>query len=214
MFIIGVFLFLIGLIGLCLWFYFLYFLRQPVREIPDDPNVFVSPANWKIIAIMEDPQENEILYKKNKKVMDNYMDWLWDWVTMVSIMMTPLNVHYQKAPNTATLISQEYYPGKKHNAMGGKKTMKATFQNEYNNMLFEQENWVRFRVIQIAGKLARRIVPFLKENDTVEQWDIIWLIKFWSQVTIVFDKNVDVIANVWDIVIDGETVLGKLRMSD
>lgn len=214
MFIIGVFLFLIGLIGLCLWFYFLYFLRQPVREIPDDPNVFVSPANWKIIAIMEDPQENEILYKKNKKVMDNYMDWLWEWVTMVSIMMTPLNVHYQKAPNTATLISQEYYPGKKHNAMRWKKTMKATFQNEYNNMLFEQENWVRFRVIQIAGKLARRIVPFLKENDTVEQWDIIWLIKFWSQVTIVFDKNVDVIANVWDIVIDGETVLGKLRMSN
>lgn len=211
MFILGILLFIVWLAGLCLWFYFLYFLRQPVRNIPNDENVFVSPANGKIIAIIEDPEEDEILYKKNKKVMDNFMEWLWEWATIVSIMMTPLNVHYQKAPNTATLISQEYYPGKKYNAMWNKKTMKATFQNEYNNMLFEQENWVRFRVIQIAGKLARRIVPFLEVDNTVEQWDIIWLIKFGSQVTIVFDKNVDVVAKVGDIVIDGETVLWKLN---
>lgn len=210
MFIIGILLFLIGLIGLCLWFYFLYFLRQPVRQIPDDPRVFVSPANWKIIAIIENPEEDEILYKKNKKVMDNFIEWLWEGATIVSIMMTPLNVHYQKAPNDATLISQEYFPGKKLNAMRGKKTMKATFQNEYNNMLFEQEDGTRFRVIQIAGKLARRIVSFLKVNDTVAQWDIIWLIKFGSQVTIVFDKNVEVVAKVWDIVIDGETILWRL----
>jgi phosphatidylserine decarboxylase len=65
-------------------------------------------------------------------------------------------------------------------------------------------------VIQIAGKLARRIVSFLKVNDTVAQWDIIWLIKFGSQVTIVFDKNVEVVAKVWDIVIDGETILWRL----
>lgn len=210
MFILGVLLFLLGLAGLCLWFYFLYFLRQPVRNIPDDPKVFVSPANGKIIAIIQNPQEGEILYKQNKKVMDNFMEWLGEGATMVSIMMTPLNVHYQKAPNTATLISQEYYPGKKYNAMRWKDTMKATFQNEYNNMLFEQEDGTRFRVIQIAGKLARRIVSFLEVDNTVTQWDIIWLIKFGSQVTIVFDKNVKVVAKVWDIVIDGETVLWKL----
>jgi hypothetical protein len=49
-------------------------LRQPVRNIPNDENVFVSPANGKIIAIIEDPEEDEILYKKNKKVMDNFME--------------------------------------------------------------------------------------------------------------------------------------------
>ena len=77
--------------------------------------------------------------------------------------------------------------------------------------LFEQEDGIRFRVIQIAWQLARRIVPLLEINDTVEQWDTIGLIKFWSQVTIVFDKNVDVIAKVWDIVVDGETIIAKAK---
>ena len=209
--IIGIILIIIWVVWLCLWFYFLYFLRQPTRNVPENKKVFVSPANGKIIAILEDPKEDEILYKKNNKVMDNFTKWLWDWCTMVSIMMTISDVHYQKAPNNATLIEQEYFCGKKYNAVRHANTMRATFQNEYNNMLFEQENWVRFRVIQIAWQLARRIVPLLDVDDTVQQWDIIWLIKFGSQVTIVFDKNVQVTAKVWDVVIDGETVLWKLR---
>jgi hypothetical protein len=59
--------------------------------------------------------------------------------------------------------------------------------------------------------LARRIVPMLKEQENVKQWDTIWLIKFWSQVTIIFDSNVEIVAKTWDIVIDGETVLAKFK---
>lgn len=194
-----------------LWFYFLYFLRQPERNIPDDPNLFVSPANGKIISIIKNPTEHEVLYKKHSQVMDNYTEWLWEWATMVSIAMTAMNVHYQKAPNLATLVEQEYHPGKKYNALMHKKSMKPTFLNEYNNMLFEQENGIRFRIIQIAWKLARRIVPLIDINDTVEQWDTIWLIRFGSQVTIVFDKNVEVVAKVGDKVIDGETILARVK---
>lgn len=200
-------------ISLCIIFfafYFFYFLRQPERQIPNNESIFVSPANWKIIAIIENPTEDEILYKNHNAVLDNFISWIWSWATMVSIMMTPLDVHYQKAPNTATLIKQEYFPWKKHNAMK-KNGMKATFKNEYNSMLFEMENGTRFKVIQIAGKLARRIVPMLKEQENVKQWDTIWLIKFWSQVTIIFDSNVEIVAKTWDIVIDGETVLAKFK---
>ena len=192
-------------------FYFFYFLRQPDREIPNNENLFISPANGKIITIIENPTQDEILYKNHNAVLDNFTKWIWEWATMVSIMMTPMNVHYQKAPNNATLIEQEYFTGKKYNAM--KKNMNATFKNEYNSMLFEMENWIHFKVIQIAGKLARRIVPFLKVWDTVEQWDTIGLIKFGSQVTIIFDKNVEVIAQIWDIVVDGETVLARQKES-
>jgi phosphatidylserine decarboxylase len=90
-------------------------------------------------------------------------------------------------------------------------TMKSTLQNEYNSMLFESNNWVRYRVVQIAWTMARRIVSFVDIDDEVQQWEVIWLIRFGSQVTIIFDSNVEVIAKIWDKVKDGETVLAKMK---
>jgi phosphatidylserine decarboxylase len=78
-------------------------------------------------------------------------------------------------------------------------------------MLFEREDGIRFRVIQIAGFLVRRIVSYIEPGDEVEQGEIIGLIKFGSQVTIIFDKNVEVLVKEGDKVIDGETILGKLK---
>ena len=130
---------------------------------------------------------------------------------MVSIMMTPLNVHYQRSPNGATLIEEVYVKWKRLNAMDTDPTMKSTLQNEYNAMLFETKKWVRYKIIQIAWTMARRIVSFVDVDDKVTQWEIIWLIRFGSQVTIIFDNNVDVIAKVWDKVKDGETILAKMK---
>jgi phosphatidylserine decarboxylase len=115
---------------------------------------------------------------------------------MVSIMMTPLNVHYQRAPTSATLIAQDYVPGFNKNAMRNSKNLTATLQNEYNAMLFERKDGVRYKVIQIAGFLARRIVPYLEVGYVVEQGDVIGLIKFGSQVTIIFDQYVEVTAEL------------------
>ena len=196
---------------LCIWFYRCYFLRQPIRNTPNDEKLFVSPANWEIIAIIRNPTENTILYKDNHQVLDHFIDWIWKWATMVSIMMTPMNVHYQRSPNNATLIEQVYVHWRKRNAMRTNKSMKSTLQNEYNAMLFEMDNWVRYRVIQIAGLFARRIVSNVDIEDEVEQWEVIWLIKFWSQVTIIFDKNVNVTARIWDKVIDWETVIWVMK---
>ena len=192
---------------LVIWFAFYrcYFLREPERTL------FVSPANGEIIAIIQNPTDNTVLYKNNNKVLDHFIDWIGSGATMVSIMMTPMNVHYQRSPNYATLIEQTYVHWAKRNAMKTNENMTSTLQNEYNAMLFEMENWVRYRVIQIAWALARRIVSDVDIDDYVEQWEIIGLIKFWSQVTIIFDQNVEVTAKVWDIVIDWETVLWKVK---
>lgn len=195
----------------CIWFYRCYFLRQPLRKIPNDENVFVSPANWEIIAIIKNPTDNTVIYKDNNHVLDHFIDWIWSWATMVSIMMTPANVHYQRSPNNATLIEQVYVHWRKRNAMKTDPTMKSTLQNEYNAMLFEADNWTRYRIVQIAWTVARRIVSFLDIDDQVIQWEAIWLIKFWSQVTIIFDNNVDVVAQVWDKVVDWETILAKMK---
>ena len=195
----------------CIAFYRCYFLRQPYRRVPNNNNLFVSPANWEIIAIIKNPTDNTIIYKDNNEVLDHFIDWIGSWVTMVSIMMTPLNVHYQRSPSDATLIEEKYVRGRKRNAMKKDPTMKSTLQNEYNAMLFESTNWVRYRIVQIAWTMARRIVSFVDIDDEVEQWEVIWLIRFWSQVTIIFDSNVEVVANIWDKVIDWETVLAKMK---
>lgn len=192
-------------------FYFLFFLRNPIRNIPNDQSLFVSPANGKIIAIIKNPTKEDYLYKNNNKVLDNFIEWIWEWATMLSIMMTPMNVHYQKAPLDARLVNQEYVQWKKMNAMKYSKNLEATLQNEYNSMLFETSQGVRYKVIQIAWFVARRIVPYLNINQEVKQWDVIGLIKFWSQVTVIFDKNVEIKAKVWDVVVDGETILWEIK---
>jgi phosphatidylserine decarboxylase len=203
---------LTGTILLILAFYFFYFLRDPQRNIPNDPSLFVAPANGKIIAIIQNPTQDDILYKNNTKVLDNFVAGIGSGATMISIMMTPLNVHYQKAPLDAKLIDQIYVPGKKLNAMKNATMLESTLQNEYNAMLFETPQGIRFKVIQIAWFVARRIVPYLDINQEVQQGDHIGLIKFWSQVTVIFDKNIDITAKLGDIVIDGETVLWKVKI--
>ena len=204
-----VFWILVIVLVCCVAFYRCYFLRQPYRKVPNDENLFVSPANWKII--IKNPTDNTVIYKDNNEVLDHFIDWIGSWATMVSIMMTPLNVHYQRSPNDATLIEEKYVRWRRRNATKTDPTMKSTLQNEYNAMLFEADNWVRYRIVQIAWTLARRIVSFVDIEDEVEQWEVIWLIKFGSQVTIIFDNNVEVLAKVWDKVIDWETVLGKIK---
>lgn len=195
----------------CIGFYRCYFLRQPARRVPNNENLFVSPANWEIIAIIKNPTDNTIIYKDNNEVLDHFIDWIGSWATMVSIMMTPLDVHYQRAPSDATLIEEKYVRWRRYNAMKTDPTMKSTLQNEYNAMLFESDNGVRYRIVQIAWTMARRIVSFVDIEDEVEKWEVIWLIKFWSQVTIIFDSNVEIIANIWDRVVDGETVLAVMK---
>ena len=196
-------------------FYKFYFLRNPARETPNNNDILVSPANWKIISIIQQndlTNNDKILYKKYKKVIDDRTEWFTG-ATLISIMMTPRNVHYQKAPTKAKLITQTYQKGKFFNATKTKKDMRSTFQNEYNNMLFETAEWFYFRVIQIAWALARRIVPELEINEEVTQWQRIWLIKLWSQVSFIIDNNYEIIANIWDKVIDWETIIAKKKQS-
>ena len=196
------------LVGFILYYRF-YFLRNPSRKIPHDNRLFVSPANWKIIAVIRQrdlKNKNSELYKENDVVIDDWTDGF-KWATLVSIMMTPFDVHFQKAPMDATIIAQDYEEWYFYNAMKTKKWMRSTFQNEYNNMLFWTDEGYRFRVIQIAWFFARRIVPYLHLQDQVKQGDPIGHIKFGSQVSVVLDNNFTVKVKVWDRVIDWETVL-------
>ena len=183
------------------------FLRLPERNIIPNANIFLSPANGKIIAVITGA--NDPVVKNHRTVVENAMKDTGTGSTIVSIMMTPLNVHYQRAPQTSKLIAQSYHRGTFLNAIAS--WLDATFSNEYNAMVFETPDHSKFKILQIAGFLARRIVSFIQPTQSVNQGDVIWLIKFGSQVTIIFDNTVNVQAKVGDVVHEWLTVLATKK---
>ncbi len=193
-------------------FYAFWFLRNPQRSNINDNSKFISPANGKIVQILERNQTEIPVIKKHYQAFKTFTDDVANSGYLISIMMTPLDVHYQRAPLSAKLIDQTHTDWKFLNAIKIDQLNNVVFENERNEMLRQTDNWLKFKVIQIAGKLARRIVPMTKLDSTVDQWDTIWLIKLWSQVTIILPKNnVDILAKVWDIVIDWETILAHIK---
>ena len=192
-----------------IWFYNLFFLRQPERNINIRSDVFISPANWKIVEIYQWNSENIQIDKNYKKAFETYTKWVWNSGCLISIMMTPLNVHFQRAMFDSKLIEQNYYNWKFYNAM--KNYSKVTFENEHNEMLFETDSGLKYKVIQIAWVFARRIESYINTWDYVDKWQVIWLIKFWSQVSILLPWNVDIVVKIWDVVIDWETIIWKIN---
>lgn len=207
---------LIGILIFLVSFYFLYFLRQPERKVPHDNKLFVSPANGKIIAIIHQDQLllesiGTGLYKDNNKVIEDWTEGFNSGATLISIMMTPRDVHYQKAPLEAKFLSKKYVAGRFFNAMKSDQSMRSTFQNEYNNILFQTPEGYKFRIIQIAGKLARRIEDYLKPEQTIEQGETRGLIKFGSQVSVILDTNFEIVAQIWEKVVEGESILAQKK---
>ena len=198
-------------------FYIFWFLRNPQRTKINDNSKFISPANGKIVQILERDNNknnnNQIpVIKKHYQAFKTFTDDVADSGYLISIMMTPLDVHYQRAPLSAKLIKQTHTDWKFLNAIKLDQLNNVVFENERNEMLRQTESWLKYKVIQIAGKLAKRIVPMTKLDSTVNQGDTIWLIKLWSQVTIILPQNnVDILAKVWDIVIDWETILADIK---
>lgn len=205
--IIILFVFLIFIV-----FYKFRFLRQPLRNVVWDNTKITSPANGKIVQILEWDQEKIPVIKKHKNAFDLFTSDVGTSGYLISIMMTPLDVHYQKASTDAVLINQIHTSWKFLNAIKLDQIDNIVFENERNEMLWETKDWIKYKIIQIAGKLARRIVPMKDIWDEVNQWDVIWLIKFGSQVTVVLPKDrISVVTKVWDIVVDGETILAEIR---
>jgi len=196
--------------------YKFWFLRNPQREKINDNTKFISPANGKIVQILKRDNTNWNIkipvIKKHHQAFKTFTNDVANSWYLISIMMTPLDIHYQRAPISAKLINQTHTDWKFLNAIKLNQINNVVFENERNEMLREAKDWFKFKVIQIAWKLARRIVSMTKIWNTVKQWETIWLIKFWSQVTIILpQKNIDLLAKVWDIVIDWQTILANIK---
>ncbi|HLP52533.1 MAG TPA: phosphatidylserine decarboxylase [Chitinophagales bacterium] len=203
--------FLIGIAVICVVlaaYYQFWFLRQPARNIPHNNSVFVAPANGKVVSVKRWTADNLMVPKGIMGVINVWTKDVDTGGTIISIQMDVTNVHYQRAPTAGKVISKHYQKGNFNNAVVMSNEYGLRFENEHNEFLMETTTGKKYKVVQIAGFVARRIVDFTANDQEVKQGDVIGLIKFGSQVSVLLPHDVAVDVKVGDVTIDGESILG------
>lgn len=207
-------LLIIGLVaGFIFVFLYLYwkvvFLRNPERSIPAGNNL-VSPADGKIVDVLEF-ENNSVTMFKNDKRYKGIIHTLTSDVSpkgkIVSIFMSPLDVHYNRTPMAGTVKSVVHTKGK----FLPVNTLKAGLVNEKAEILIESED-MTIKVVQIAGFLAKRIETFVKPGDVLDKGDIIGLINLGSQALLVVPDHVNIQVAKGDKVKAGESKIAQVSI--
>ena len=177
------------------------FFRDPERYPPtDDPKAVLSPADGRICLIQDVPLPEEL-----KPEETSLEDWNKETFTRVSVFMSVFNVHVNRMPTAGTIVRKAYVPGKYLNAS----LDKASKDNERCAYLIETAEGVRYGVVQIAGLVARRIVPFVEEGAVLGQAERFGLIRFGSRLDVYLPKGAKSEVRLGQIMVAGETVLGR-----
>jgi phosphatidylserine decarboxylase len=158
----------------CLLFFVLvvYFFRVPSRITKRDTNAIITPADGTIVQILEET-ETEYFHDKRK---------------LISIFMSPLNVHVNSYPIDGEVIYVKYHKGKHLVAS----LPKASKDNEHNTVVQKHKNQEEILFRQIAGTVARRIVNYAKEGEVAEQGKEMGIIKFGSRVDVFLPLSVKI----------------------
>jgi phosphatidylserine decarboxylase len=165
-----------------------FFFRDPKRQPPTDANVVVSPADGRVTRVSALEEANESSS------------------TLVSIFLSPLDVHINRAPIAGEITSVSYMRGKFLIATDEK----ASLVNEQNVLIIKGDT-ITVVCKQIAGILARRIVCWKQAGERVALGEKIGLIKFSSRTDLVLPSNVEVLVNVGAHVRGGTTIIGRIR---
>lgn len=186
-------------------FWRIWFLRMPARTIP--VNGIVSPASGTLVRILSYRDGKAQSVPKGLFGMVNALtaDVAKEGYLLV-IMLTPLDVHYQRAPSAGTILSTRYSRGRFANAVSGASDLRA-FENEKNEILLAVGK-ERMKIVQVAGFLARRIESYVSPKQRVKKGDVIGLINLGSQVLLVIPKK-RLLVKEGQAVIDGETVIAS-----
>ena len=164
----------------------LNFFRDPERTVPGKSNIVVSPADGRVLFVKDVLDEN-FLNSKAK---------------MVSIFMSPLNVHVNRIPISGKVEYVKYIQGEYLAAFEDK----ASERNERNEIGITSPAGKVF-FTQIAGFVARRIISDLKVGDSVNIGNRFGMIKFGSRVDIIVPEQWQVKVKKDDNVTAGETIL-------
>ena len=200
---------IITLLGLFLIFWQLFFLRNPKRIIPKNPKAIISPADGKVIKIIEIKGKDKLKIKKGlfgkittfaKDVPNAHY--------LIVICMNVFNVHYQRVPIDGIVKNTLYQKGTFCNAVLSADNMQATLENEHHEVVIKGK--ITVKVIQIAGFVARRISCFLKKGEKVKKGQYLGLINLGSQVCLITPK-INLKIKQGQRVYAGKTIVGNLR---
>jgi phosphatidylserine decarboxylase len=177
------------------------FFRDPIRTTPTGEGLVIAPADGLITMITTVPPPREMAGA----------DGLGDApMTRVSIFMSVFDVHINRTPIAGTIKRVAYIAGSFLNA----DLDKASEENERQHILVEGDDGTRIGFTQIAGLVARRIVPFVKPGDVVGLGQRVGLIRFGSRVDVYLPAGTGHRVALGQRTVAGETVIAKLGESD
>jgi phosphatidylserine decarboxylase len=187
------------MLGVTIWV--AAFFRDPIRSVPQGEGLVIAPADGLITLIQQVPPPRELAGEAGLGDVP---------MTRVSIFMSVFDVHINRSPIAGTVRSVVYISGKFLNA----DLDKASEENERQHLLVEGADGVRIGFTQIAGLVARRIVPFVKPGDIVARGQRIGLIRFGSRVDVYLPAGTAPRVALGQRTVAGETVIAKLGESE
>ena len=168
----------------------LQFFRNPSRSAEHGEKAIVSPADGKVVQIIKVPED----------------EFLGDQRLLISVFMSPLNVHVTRYPCDGEVVYSQYHPGKYLVAWHPK----SSTLNERTTVTIRHKSNQQILYRQIAGALARRIVNYAKKGDRAVQGEDAGFIKFGSRIDVYLPLDASVKVEVGQKVQGGRTVLAEL----
>ena len=167
----------------------LQFFRDPAREIPQQANAVLSPADGRVIKVerTQDP------YGEREAIL-------------VSVFMNVFNVHSNRSPADGTIQKVQYFPGKFVNA----DLDKASLENERNAVVLKTADGQTVTFVQVAGLIARRILCYVKAGDQLARGQRYGFIRFGSRVDVYLPLTATVKVAIGDKVSATTTILAEL----
>jgi len=186
----------LGWIGTLATAWCAYFFRDPVRVTPLREGLVVSPADGRVSRVVNAVPPPELGLSERP-------------LPRISIFMSVFDCHVNRSPMSGRIERMVYRAGKFINA----DLDKASEDNERNALIIATTR-VRIGVVQIAGLVARRIVPFVREGQTVVAGDRIGMIRFGSRLDVYLPEGGRALVAEGQTAIAGETVLADLTVND
>ncbi|MBI3986188.1 MAG: phosphatidylserine decarboxylase family protein [Lentisphaerae bacterium] len=178
-------------LGVVMALFMLFFFRDPERVPPSDPSVIVAGADGTIFGVKE-VQETQLL-KTN--------------AVRISIFLSLLDVHVNRSPISGKVAFAEYYPGKRYFTF----QEKSSEFNQHSSILIEGPS-TKCLVNQIVGPVARRVVYWLKVDQTLTIGEKIGMMKFGSRMDLYLPQaDVEVVVKEGDKVTAGVTPVARLK---
>ena len=169
----------------------IYFFRYPKRTINKGENNILSTADGKIVVI-EEVIEDEYFNEKR---------------LMISVFMSPMNVHINWYPFDGEIIYSKYHPGRYFIAYNPK----SSELNERASVVVENEKGKNVLIRQVAGVMARRVVCYSKKGDKVLQGGEMGMIKFGSRIDFFLPVNVKVNVKMGQKVKAQQTIIAYFK---